>query len=79
MVKKVKQITIYGENWCPYCRNAKELAKRISKKVSFVSGKSGEELKKKLKLKKIKQTIPQIVVDGKHIGGFNKLLTKYNK
>ena len=73
--KKIKQkkITVYGETWCPYCKNAKTLAKTITKDVKFISGKSGIQLKKLLKLKKIPKTIPLVVVDGKYIGGFSNL------
>lgn len=71
--KKQHKIEIYGENWCPFCRNAKILAKRITKKNKFISGKSGLELKKLLKLKNVPRTIPLVVVDGKYIGGFSNL------
>ena len=78
---KLKQpkIIIYGEKWCPFCRNAKSLAKKMTKDYKFVSGKSGVELKKLLKSKNIPKTIPQIVVDGKHIGGFTHLQTLFMK
>jgi len=72
---KVKQhtIVVYGESWCPYCKNAKILAKKLTKDFKFVSGKSGLQLKKLLKLKTVPRTIPLVVVDGKYIGGFSNL------
>ena len=73
ITKPKHKIIIYGENWCPFCRNAKILAKKISYKYKFVSGKSGLTLQKLLKSRKIPATIPQVVVDGKHIGGFSNL------
>ena len=70
--KKTKQdkIIIYGETWCPFCRNAKILAKKKTKQLKFISGKSSLQLKKLLKLKKVPKTIPLVVVDGKYIGGY---------
>ena len=73
------KITIYGEQWCPFCRNAKTLARKMTKNYKFISGKSGEELKKLLKSKNIPKTIPQIVVNGKHIGGFTNLESVFMK
>ena len=78
---KLKQpkIIIFGEKWCPFCRNAKLLAEKMTKDYKFVSGKSGVELKKLLKSKNIPKTIPQITVNGKHIGGFTNLELIYLK
>jgi glutaredoxin 3 len=78
-MKRPKQITIYGEHWCPYCRQAKQLAKKLKIKTKFISGKSGDYIKNELKLKKTPTTIPQISIDGKYIGGFSKLSTMFNK
>lgn len=79
ITKPKHKIIIYGENWCPFCRNAKLLAKKITTNYKFVSGKSGLTLKKLLKSRNIPKTIPQIVVDGKHIGGFSNLQTVFMK
>lgn len=70
---KVKSIVIYGESWCPFCKQSKIVAKKLSKSVKFINGLSSIEIKKKLKLKKTPSTIPQIQVDGKYIGGFSQL------
>ena len=74
---KQKKIIIYGENWCPYCKNAKKIAKKITKNYKFISGKSGLELKRLLKLKNVPRTIPLITVDGRYIGGFSNLQAMY--
>ena len=71
--RKQHKIVVYGESWCPYCKNAKILAKKLTKDFKFISGKSGMQLKKLLKLKNIPKTIPLVVVDGKYIGGFSNL------
>lgn len=77
--KKQHKIIIYGENWCPFCRNSKSLAKKMTKDLKFISGKSGLNLKKLLKSRIVPKTIPQIVVNGKHIGGFTNLQSLFLK
>jgi len=76
---KKHKIIIYGEKWCPFCKNAKTLAKKITKDFKFVAGKSGIEIKKLIKTKTVPKTIPQIVVNGKHIGGFSNLQSLFMK
>ena len=72
-------ITIYGEKWCPFCREAKVIANAVTKRVQFVQGLSSEEIKKRAKLRSTPTTIPQIVVNGKHIGGFSNLKRLFNR
>ena len=72
-VHKFKSVKIYGETWCPYCTNSKLIATKHSKKVEFLHGKSPEQLRRILKLPNAPRTIPQIVVNGKYIGGFSNL------
>ena len=74
---KQHNIVIYGEKWCPFCLNAKKIAKNMTKHYKFITGKSGLQLKKILKSQKIPKTIPQIIIDGKHIGGFTELKSFY--
>lgn len=74
--KNVK-IVIYGETWCPFCTRAKSIAKRITNDFKFISGKTGTELKRILKLKTSPKTIPIVVVNGKYIGGFSELQSLY--
>lgn len=74
------KIVIYGEKWCPFCKAAKRDAKKkLSKSVKLITGLSGAEMKKKLKLKRIPKTIPQIQVDGKYIGGYSNLVNIIKK
>jgi len=75
--KPAKLIIIYGEKWCVFSKIAKKLASKIAVKVKFVTGLTGLKLKKLLKLRAEPKTIPQIVVDGKYIGGYTGLHSKY--
>ena len=70
-------ITVYSKPACGYCDKAKALLTRLgytySEKV-VTKDISLEELFKELG--KQVRTIPQIVIDEKHIGGYNEL-TEY--
>lgn len=73
--KKSLRIVVYGENWCPFCKKVKTMAKKMTNDFQFISGKSGSELKRILKLKSIPRTIPLVVVNNKYIGGYSNLQT----
>jgi glutaredoxin len=70
-------VTVYSKPACQYCDKAKELLERLgygyTEKV-VTKDISLEEFFKELG--KTVRTIPQIVIDGKHIGSFNEL-TEY--
>ncbi len=71
---------IYGANYCPFCLDAKSLAKRrgldyIYINMDRLSLKEFEGLTVKTKGYKY---IPQIFYKGKFIGGFDKMEKKLN-
>ena len=67
------EVIIYSKDFCPYCEGAKELfrSKGISFKEVNVSKdpKALDEIKKKTS----HQTVPQIFVGGKFLGGFQEV------
>ena len=72
------QISMYVTNWCPYCQQAKRLLESI--------GATWNEINIELEglsrpqLAKITggHTVPQIVIDGKTIGGYTDLYGLYH-
>lgn len=69
-------VTIYGRLSCPYCIRAKSLAEKLTNELEgfnfeFVDMIAEDISKEYLaqKLNKPVQTVPQVVVDGKAIGG----------
>ncbi|WP_367670699.1 GrxA family glutaredoxin [Sodalis-like secondary symbiont of Drepanosiphum platanoidis] len=69
-------IVIFGQNECPYCIYAKILAKKLVKEKKF-SYKFIDIKKKKISkndlsktIGKIINTVPQIFINKKYIGGF---------
>ncbi len=66
-------IIIYSGTHCPYCVRAKELLKR--KGVSFTEILVDEDDKQREEMiaKTNRQSIPQIFINGQHIGGCDDL------
>ena len=67
-------ITVYSKPSCTYCEKAKYLLKNLGLEYEekiVTKDLSIDELYKVLG--KQVRTIPQIVIDGKHIGGYNEL------
>ncbi len=69
-------IEIYTSSTCPYCTKAKKLFKSLNleyKEHNIDSDFDGmcEELS--LMFGKQLQTVPQIVINGRHIGGYSDL------
>lgn len=67
-------IIVYSTLTCPYCVNAKELldSKGVEYKVVYVD-KDPTQLAEMLSKSNGSRTVPQIFIDGKHIGGFSDL------
>jgi glutaredoxin 3 len=67
-------IEIYTTRYCPYCHAAKALLKR--KDVAFTEidlGRDGERRDEMLERANGGMTVPQIFIDGVHVGGCDEL------
>lgn len=68
------RVKIYSTGTCPYCERAKNLLTRLGiayDEVRVDLDRAG--LKEMLAATNHARTVPQIVVDGRHIGGFTEL------
>jgi glutaredoxin 3 len=68
------QIDVYSGDYCPYCTRAKALLDR--KGVEYTEHNVGRDAEKRMALSEKSggaKTIPQIFIDGKHIGGFDDM------
>jgi|TARA_B100000929_G_C15329683_1_gene360232 glutaredoxin len=68
-------VTVYSKPNCQYCDKAKDLLNRVGLEYTervVTKDISLEELFEELG-KKVR-TIPQIALDGNHIGGYNELI-----
>ena len=67
-------VIVYSTNTCPYCDRAKELL--TSKGAEFTEikvDKNPDKMKEMLERSNGRRTVPQIFINGKHIGGFDDL------
>ena len=69
------EVKIYSTNWCPYCANTKRFLNE--KNIEFEEINIEKEGMNREDLEKITggRTVPQIVIDGNPIGGYDDLLS----
>ena len=74
MKTKYKNVIVYSTSWCPHCKNAKKLLKKH--KIQYLNIDIEEVGISKSELSVLTDggtTIPQIIINGKSIGGFKEL------
>lgn len=68
------KVEVYSTNYCPYCTRAKDLLTRKGAEYTEYDVTDDDEGRIKLVEKAGgRRTVPQIFIDGKHIGGFDDL------
>lgn len=67
------EVIVYSTNYCPYCVRAKDLLKR--KKVAFKELDAEDDAVRNDMIKKAggRRTVPQVFVNGQHVGGYDEL------
>lgn len=73
-LKKEPKVTVYSAEFCSYCTSAKDLldTKNVKYEVIDVQGK--KHLIDEMEKATGQRTVPQIIINGKHIGGYLSLL-----
>ena len=69
------QVEIYTTGWCPYCARAKSVLQQ--KGVAFEEISLDEEPGRRAEMVRRAQggrTVPQIFIDGEHIGGCDDMV-----
>ena len=67
------EIDMYCTSTCPYCIRAEKLLKSKGVKINKINVENNQgKLKEMLKRSK-RNTVPQIFIDDKHVGGFDDL------
>ena len=65
---------IYFTNWCPYCHQAKALLDRKGVDYEGIDLTHGTlEKIDEMRTRSGRTSVPQIFIDGQHIGGFDDL------
>ena len=68
------KVTIYGHQRCVWCKRAKERALEVGADVSWMDTDKPEVLEDlKFHLPEVR-TVPQIWVDGEHVGGHDEFV-----
>ena len=77
-----KQVEIYTLDYCPYCQKAKMFLTQNKVDFKEIPCEDNEEEMREVLMKKFNlkspATFPQIVINGKHIGGYSDMIDKYN-
>ena len=69
------KVEIYTKDWCPYCVRAKRLlADSGADVVDYPVDRGGEKKSEMIQRAGGRTTVPQIFIDGRHIGGCDDLI-----
>ncbi len=64
---------MYSTGYCPYCDRAKELLKQKNALFTDIRVDLQPELREEMISKSGRRTVPQIFINGQHIGGCDDL------
>lgn len=69
------RVEVYAKTFCPYCTRAQHLldSKGIDYQL-YVIGFDGPKREEMIQRAKGRTTVPQIFIDGRHIGGCDDLM-----
>ncbi|XP_074350682.1 glutaredoxin-C4 isoform X1 [Apium graveolens] len=73
-------IVIFSKSYCPYCRKAKSVFKELSQKpyvVELDEREDGWEIQGSVGQLVGRRTVPQVFINGKHIGGSDDTVEAY--
>lgn len=69
-------VLIYTKNYCPYCHRAKALLERLEQPYDEIDLEQQPDKRDEMIEKAMgRTTVPQIFIDGIHIGGCDDLFT----
>lgn len=77
--KKMAEILIYTTKTCPYCVKAKMLFKKKDAKYKEIDASDDKIREDMIQKSSGKRTVPQIFINGKHIGGCDDLYALESK
>lgn len=67
------EVLLYVTSWCPYCRRAKALLTKKGLAFTEVDIEASAEDRKAMIDVSGRSTVPQIFINGTHVGGFDDL------
>ena len=66
-------IQMYSKSWCPYCDRAKALLRAKGQEWQEIDIEAEARLAAEMIERSGRRTVPQIFIDGQHVGGFDEL------
>ncbi len=73
MAPFANKVTIYTTPICPYCRMAKQLLQRKGASFEEIDVMGKPELRAQMQAKSGRNTVPQIWIGDRHVGGCDDL------
>ncbi|KAL8489009.1 hypothetical protein ACS0TY_025060 [Phlomoides rotata] len=73
-------IVIFSKSYCPYCRRAKAVFKELNQEpyvIELDEREDGGDIQDALGKTVGKRTVPQVFINGKHLGGSDDTLEAY--
>ena len=68
------KVEIYTQDWCGFCARAKGLLSRKGVDFTEIDAPNGSSEREESNRRSGRSTVPQIFIDGTHIGGCDDLM-----
>jgi glutaredoxin 3 len=66
-------VTVYTSGWCPYCQRAKGLLAKKNVVFNEINVEDDVKLREEMIARSNRNTVPQIFIGDKHVGGCDDL------
>ena len=67
------EVVVYSKSWCPYCQRAKSLLRSKQQAFVEIDIEAHAERRGEMIARSGRTTVPQIFINGQHIGGSDDL------
>jgi len=68
------KVEIYTQPWCPYCERAVALLQRKGVAFQEINAPHGTAQREDAMARSGRSTMPQVFIDGRHVGGCDDLM-----
>ncbi len=68
------KVEIYTQPWCPYCERAVALLQRKGVAFQEINAPHGSAQREDAMARSGRSTMPQMFIDGRHVGGCDDLM-----
>ena len=69
----MNDVVVYAKHYCPYCARAKSLLRDKGVAFKEIEVAFDPDLQSEMIARSGRRTVPQIFIDGRHIGGYDDL------